>query len=857
MKRFLFSLALMALLPAMAFAEHVEPTRAQKVAKTFLSNNDVRSAQLTDVASAAGFTNLYIFNAHPGFVVMAADDRVQPILGYSLTGTFVTDNMPDNVRGWLQGYDDEIQAAIDHRMSASSETTRKWHDLENGVRAPRAVIVVNPLIQTKWNQTSPYNMYCPTIGNTTTVTGCVATAMAQVMKYWNWPDTGVGSHEYTWHEQTLSADFAATTYKWSNMTDTYGSSSTLEQKEAVATLMYHCGVSVEMDYGLSSTGGSGAYGGYVPDALKDYFRYAPSATYKSKESFSDDQWKALIKFELNESRPVFYCGSYVTSTGTGGHAFVCDGYRSDDYFHFNWGWGGNNDGYFAIGALNPGGGNTGSGSGTYNLGNCIMVYAEPLSDLAAPVLSAVSQDDNIVLTWESVEGASSYDVYKDNVIVATDVTDLQYIDQQLPFGVYYDYYVRAVSGQVRSNMSNVVSICSNYRVITPSNLTVNYDAGSATLNWIGYTGQFTTDLHYGVEADGAGYGFQSGTGVYWGQRFPNVLLTTYEGMQINQVSFYANAAVEYKLYVFEILPSNNNNKLCEQTYTASTTGWNDIELSQPISIDVSKDLWVILYSDGYSYPASFGAYSGDGVNDAQYISAELSNIHQSIIGSDISWAIRTYLTDGTYTYNLYRNDEAIASNLSTTTYSDNDIPLGTNTYYVKTNYGAGESAASNTVNLTIAEQPLLFNTGWNWWAPQVEMEVSDLQNALGSNATIIMYNVTTTGHIVGGEMFKIHLPAASGSSSLIGILADLSLVEVPIGEGVNWFGYPGTTSISLTDLVITPALGDKIISQNDGFAIYGPDGWSGTLTALQPQHGYVYVSEAQEAKTLKFYTEMP
>ena len=222
-----------------------------------------------------------------------------------------------------------------------------------------------------------------------------------------------------------------------------------------------------------------------------------------------------------------------------------------------------------------------------------------------------------------------------------------------------------------------------------------------------------------------------------------------------------------------------------------------------------------------------------------------------------NWLIVAYLTDGTYTYNLYRNDEAIASNLSTTTYSDNDIPLGTNTYYVKTNYGAGESAASNTVNLTIAEQPLLLNTGWNWWAPQVEMEVSDLQDALGSNATIITQNSTTAGHLVGGEMFKIHLPAASGSSSLIGILADLSLVEVPIGEGVNWFGYPGTTSISLTDLVITPALGDKIISQNDGFAIYGPDGWSGTLTALQPQHGYVYVSTAQEAKTLKFYTEMP
>ena len=121
MKRILFLLSL-SLLPMMAFAEHVEATRAQNAATTFLNNNGVKSAQLTDVAPAAGFSNLYIFNAHPGFVVMAADDCVQPILGYSLEGQFVAEGMPDNVRWWMQGYDDEIQAAIDHRVSASSET---------------------------------------------------------------------------------------------------------------------------------------------------------------------------------------------------------------------------------------------------------------------------------------------------------------------------------------------------------------------------------------------------------------------------------------------------------------------------------------------------------------------------------------------------------------------------------------------------------------------------------------------------------------------------------------------------------------------------------------------------------------
>ena len=148
------------------------------------------------------------------------------------------------------------------------------------------------------------------------------------------------------------------------MTNNYGSSSSQVQKEAVATLMYHCGVSVDMNYGPSS----GAVSSKVPSSLVEYFRYAPSATYKTKESYTLDQWVALLKSELDESRPLFYAGNYMDNEGnTGGHAFVCDGYRSDDYFHFNWGWGGSRDGYFAIGALNPGGGNTGSGSGTYNL----------------------------------------------------------------------------------------------------------------------------------------------------------------------------------------------------------------------------------------------------------------------------------------------------------------------------------------------------------------------------------------------------------------------------------------------------------------------------------------------------------
>ena len=151
----ILALVLMVAMPMMA--ERVTPETARKVAATFLSNNGTKAAQLTDLTKGAGFTNLYIFNAEQGFVVMAADDCVQPILGYSLTGRFVVENMPTNVSGWLQGYNDEIQYAVDSKMKATAETAKMWRDLINGnSKAGRATAVVNPLLQTTWDQNGIY-----------------------------------------------------------------------------------------------------------------------------------------------------------------------------------------------------------------------------------------------------------------------------------------------------------------------------------------------------------------------------------------------------------------------------------------------------------------------------------------------------------------------------------------------------------------------------------------------------------------------------------------------------------------------------------------------------------------------------
>ena len=341
-----------------ANANPIGKARARQVATTFLNNNGARSVELTDVSSVAGFSNVYVLTTESSFVLLAADDRVQPILGYSLTGGFDVENMPDNKRAWIQGYSEEIQYAVDNQLRASSEVMQQWQDLAEGnPNTGRAITAVTPLLQTQWDQGSPYNLLCP--GGS--VTGCVATAMAQVMKYWNYPENGIGSHSYTHATYgVLSADFLSTTYDWTNMTNTYSGSSTNAQKMAVATLMYHCGVSVDMNYSPSASGAGSAI---VAEALKNYFNYSPETVYHSRSEYGDNTWINMLKNDLNLSRPVWYCGS---GSG-GGHAFVFDGYNSSNYFHVNWGWGGYCDEYYTINNLNPGPGGIGSGSnGIYN-----------------------------------------------------------------------------------------------------------------------------------------------------------------------------------------------------------------------------------------------------------------------------------------------------------------------------------------------------------------------------------------------------------------------------------------------------------------------------------------------------------
>ena len=373
MKKNLLFLFLMLFGIGCATAEPVGIDKARTVALNFLKMADPANAQLSqqslvDITSTTPFHEFYVFSVQEkGFILVSGDDCALPILGYSLDNLFVGKDMPENVKGWLDDYENQIKDMKSENIPPSPEVNDMWGQLygnsDSTEYPPVILTAVSPLLTTTWSQGSPYNNLCPydNTNNARTIVGCAATAMAQVMKYWNHPTTGVGSHTYT-HSTlgTISANFGATTYNWSNMPNSLTSSSSTTQKNAVALLCFHCGVAVNMNYGVSASGASSTA---VGNALRNYFKYDCRNAYLSDYTTSD--WIALLKNELDNNRPIIYVG-----TGSGGHAFIFDGYNNSNQFHVNWGWAGYCDGYFAIGSLNPGGHN-------YNSNNMAVIGLEP------------------------------------------------------------------------------------------------------------------------------------------------------------------------------------------------------------------------------------------------------------------------------------------------------------------------------------------------------------------------------------------------------------------------------------------------------------------------------------------------
>ena len=349
MKRLLFSFFAVAMLvPCAMHAAPVGETDARLIADNFFTSASHRlpsscGQSTTRLAYTAPQGHFYVFDrgARSGFVIVSGDDRLPQVLGYGTEGDFSSSALPPAVEYWMDFLDRQISFLQSHGDVAIHHPAHR-------------TMAVAPLLTTQWDQTEPYNNYCPTYGaGMRAVTGCVATATAQIMYYHQWPPVGRGNHSYYCYLNgnynvdpvELSADFSQSVYRWDLMLDTYDQSCSEESCDAVARLMSDVGISMDMNYGSSS--GASQYD--ASQALQRYFGYGNKCYWLSRDHCGAAEWDQLLVNELSLRRPIMYVGN----TASTGHAFVLDGFDSDGYFHFNWGWGGRYDGYFLVSVLNP------------------------------------------------------------------------------------------------------------------------------------------------------------------------------------------------------------------------------------------------------------------------------------------------------------------------------------------------------------------------------------------------------------------------------------------------------------------------------------------------------------------------
>ncbi len=310
----------------------------------------------------------YVVNIKPtGYVLVSASKKVKPVLAYSFQTTYNEKDQPPQFTAWVNQYADQISFAIQNQSFTPPGVTEEWNNLLHP--NPELKIVnnkeksVEPMLISTWDQGQFYNQMCPSdpggpAGHC--LTGCVATAMGQLCFYFRWPDTGTGSYTYQHPTYgTISANFEETDYRWNEMTN-----AVTEQNTAVAELLYHLGVSVDMDFGPN---GSGMWNHKAAYSLRTYFKFNPETEYLYRDSTNLD-WDSTILAHLDMGVPMYYAGWSVPNVN--GHAFIIDGYQTTDYFHFNWGWGGSYDGYFYLDELTPGGSN-------FNLAQELVINCYP------------------------------------------------------------------------------------------------------------------------------------------------------------------------------------------------------------------------------------------------------------------------------------------------------------------------------------------------------------------------------------------------------------------------------------------------------------------------------------------------
>ena len=377
-------------------AAEVSREQAVEMAKSRVSG----TVSSVEAVSYERQTVYYIVQfAEGGWVLVSADDTTMPVIGYSNEGVYQTEDQPDNVRSVMDGYAQQI---VDNKLTARQRHTG-WETGDVArARQTRATEKIEPLIKVNWNQTGAYKKYCPGTGSNQAIVGCVAVGMAQAMSVAQWPPRPVGDYGYTSQNYgSLYINYdKEPDYNWSDIL------SGANGKDDVARLLWHCGVSVNMNYG---TDGSGTQDSYIASALKRNFQYPQSVKYYSRSGYegADDEWKELILNELRGGRAVAYSGSDPKGYG---HCFNLDGYDGE-FFHVNWGWGGSNNGYFPLNGLKDA-----TMGYTYTDGQSVIVGIRPPSE----------KPSDITLSSTQVQAGQPAGTYVCDVVVESEATNPVY-----------------------------------------------------------------------------------------------------------------------------------------------------------------------------------------------------------------------------------------------------------------------------------------------------------------------------------------------------------------------------------------------------------------------------------------------
>lgn len=506
-----------------------------------------------------GEISMAVLHFDHGFLLLSAEDAVMPVLAYDFTNDIDLSNLAPGVEFLLSQYQNEIAVARSENLAQTERVADAWRELRHPSRSVTTEVVVAPLITARWNQNKYYNYYSPQDENAPggydgkVPNGCVAVAMSQIIYYYRYPESGTGSHtNYTYDYGSFYVNFAQQHYNYEAMDDQLSS-----YNNEVAKLIFHCATSVDMGYGAD---GSGAYSHDVPAALSTYFRYNTDSQYRHKNSYSDSAWHVMLKTDLDAKRPIYYSGY----SESGGHAFVCDGYNSDDYFHFNFGWGGSGNGYYVT-QSNDSVNNAVNG---YEHGQNAIFNLHPLYNN----YPRYCEDKTITSTNGTLEDGSGNLDYQNNTYCTYVITgQLQYaVDitlKKLSSQENHDYLrfwnghpsqdslLAELSGYV-SNFSHQFSTDSLY-------ITFETDDSVTAEGWhLSYhslregigCGVYNTHDHTGVIYDNSGddYNYRDNMTCRWMIRLSNVpfITFTFEELDISpedHLEFYDMATYPYEL----------------------------------------------------------------------------------------------------------------------------------------------------------------------------------------------------------------------------------------------------------------------------------------------------------------------